>query len=115
MKVTGLIKKVGEVEVVSDKFKKREIWVETERQSFYPQTLNIQFSQDKADKFNLQEGQEAELEINLRGRTWTDHDGVEKCFNTLECWQWKALSSAAQTKAAQPQEPTEEGEDDLPF
>ena len=115
MKVTGLIKKVGEVEVVSDKFKKREIWVETERKSFYPQTLNIQVNQDNADKFNLQVGQEAEFEINLKGRTWTGSDGVEKCFNTIECWQWKAISSAAQVPTEQPQEPTEEGEDDLPF
>ena len=107
MKVTGLIKKVGEVVIVSDKFKKREIWVETERHTNYPQTLNIQLSQEKADQFNLHEGQEAELEINLRGRTWTGGDGVEKCFNSIECWKWEAVGSAQQA-------PTEE-EDDSPF
>ena len=112
MKVTGLIKKVGQVEQVSDKFKKREVWVETDRESNYPQTLNIQLSQDNADKFNLQEGQEAELEINLRGRIWTGNDGIEKCFNSIECWKWEALGVAQ----AQPQQaPTEEGEDNLPF
>ena len=115
MKVTGLIKKVGKVEVVSDKFKKREIWVEIDRESNYPQTLNIQVSQDKADKFNLQEGQEAELEINLRGRTWTGSDGVEKCFNTIECWKWETVGSITQAPTEQPQAPTEEDEDGLPF
>ena len=114
MKVTGLIKKVGEVQVVSDKFKKREIWVETDRESNYPQTINIQLSQDKADQFNLKEGQEAELEINLRGRTWTGSDGVEKCFNTIDCWQWKLLSNNTQPQQ-QEEQPTQEADDDLPF
>ena len=110
MKVTGLIKKVGEVQVVSDKFKKREIWVETDMYT----TLNIQLSQDKADQFNLKEGQEAEFEINLRGRTWTGSDGVEKCFNTLDCWQWKLLSNNTQPQQ-QEEQPTQEADDNLPF
>lgn len=108
MKVTGLIKKVGEVVIVSDKFKKREVWLETDRETNYPQTLNIQLNQDNADKFNLQEGQEAELEINLRGRTWTGNDGVEKCFNSIECWKWEAVGTVSQA-------PTEENDDNLPF
>ena len=114
MKVTGLIKKVGEIVVVSDKFKKREIWVETDRESNYPQTLNIQLSQDKAEQFNHKEGQAVELEINLRGRTWTGSDGVEKCFNTLDCWQWKDLRNNTQPQQTEEQ-PTQEADDNLPF
>ena len=114
MKVTGLIKKVGEVAIVSDKFKKREVWLETDRESNYPQTLNIQLNQDNADKFNLQEGQEAELEINLRGRTWTGSDGIEKCFNSIECWKWEAVGSE-QKEPAQPSPQAQKQGDDLPF
>ena len=111
MKVTGLIKKVGEVQVVSDKFKKREVWLETDRDSNYPQTLNIQLNQENAEKFNLHESQEAELDINLRGRTWTGSDGVEKCFNSIECWKWEAVGS----EPAQPSPQAQEQGDDLPF
>ena len=112
MKVTGLIKKVGEVQVVSDTFKKREIWVETDRDSNYPQTLNIQLNQDNADKFNLKKGQEAELEINLRGRTWTGSDGIEKCFNSIECWKWEAVGNEHKQ---QPAPQAQKQCDDLPF
>jgi len=86
MEVQGFIKKVLDAQQVSEKFTKREIWVETTDQ--YPQTLNIQFTQDKCsvlDGFKV--GESVKIGINLNGRTWTSPQGEEKCFNTITGWR----------------------------
>jgi len=86
MEVVGFIKKVLETQQVSEKFSKREVWVETTDQ--YPQTLNIQFTQDKCavlDGFKV--GDSVKIGINLNGRTWTSPQGEEKCFNTITGWR----------------------------
>ena len=31
--------------------------------------------------------QEVECSLNLRGRLWTNADGVDKYFNTIVCWR----------------------------
>jgi len=88
MEVQGFIKKVQDAQVVSDKFTKREVWVETTDQ--YPQTLNIQFTQDKCsllDSYKV--GDSVTIGINLNGRTWTSPQGEEKCFNTITGWMIK--------------------------
>lgn len=86
MQVQGKIKQVNDTEVVSDKFKKRTIWVTTEDQ--YPQTIELQLTQDKCDLANtLLVGQVVTAHINIRGREWTNPQGETKVFNTIECWK----------------------------
>ena len=88
MEVQGFIRKVQDAQVVSDKFTKREVWVETINQ--FPQTLNIQFTQDKCsllDSYKV--GDYVTIGINLNGRTWTSPQGEEKCFNTITGWMIK--------------------------
>jgi len=111
MEVTGKIDKVGEVQQVSDKFKKREVWIET--QEDYPQFINLQISQDKADQFNGNEGEVMKFGINLRGRKWTNPEGQEKCFNSIEAWRWELLNESTPENST-PNVSSEE-EDDLPF
>ena len=108
MQVEGVLTKVGEVQQVSDKFKKREVWIQTNDQ--YPQDLSIQLSQEKADMFNQKVGDSVRLDINLRGRKWTNKEGKEMVFNTIECWKWEALSVNPQTTESQVVE-----DDDVPF
>jgi len=52
-------------------------------------------------------GQEVTASINLRGRKWTDKDGNDKYFNTIEAWK----IFFGETKASINQE--EDG--DVPF
>ena len=111
MEVKGKIDKVGEVQVISDKFKKREIWLTT--QEDYPQTLNIQISQDKADEFNGKEGDDVTLGINLRGRKWTNKDGKEMVFNSIEAWRWELHNESTPENSAP--SINEEDDDLLPF
>jgi len=76
----------------------------------YPQHLTLQMNKDKADnlvKFN-KVGDKVDVSINLRGRLWTNKEGKEVCFNTLECWKvFKTDGSADKEAAAK--------EPDLPF
>ena len=109
MTVQGKIKVINEVQVVSDKFRKRDIVVVTN--DTYPQEISIQFTQDKCEILNgYVLGQEVEVSINLRGRCWTDPQGVDKYFNTIEGWKIQQLG-----QPSVPVETVQEQESDLPF
>ena len=70
-------------------FKSRKVWVITECDTKYPQTIELEVAQDKIDLFNdYTSGQDMTVSINLRGREWTDpKTDVTKVFNTLQCWK----------------------------
>ena len=82
------IKSIGEIKTFGDAgFKVVKFVVETSEQ--YPQVLELQCTQDKADnliKFN-KVGDFVDCSINLRGREWTNKEGVVKVFNTIEAWK----------------------------
>lgn len=84
MQVTGIVVRVLETKVVgSAGFETREIHVKTEEQ--YAQTLSIQFTQGKVvelDKFSP--GQKVKIDINLKGREWTNEKSEVAVFNTIQ-------------------------------
>ena len=83
MEVQGSIKVIGEVQEISATFKKRELVVSTDEQ--YPQTLSIEFIQDKTDLLNKFEfGQNVKVGINLRGREWENPQTKEIKYFKLE-------------------------------
>ena len=85
--IKGIVKVVGEVNQISDKFKKRDIVI-TDNSSKYPQDVSFQLTQDKVDLANsLSVGSEITANFNLRGREWTSPKGEVKYFNTLEIWK----------------------------
>lgn len=89
MQLKGKVKRIGETEQVSEKFKKRELVITTEENPQYPQHISIQATQDKVVMFdNLLPGDEVTAHINIRGKEY-EKDGVVKYFNTLECWSLK--------------------------
>ena len=94
MELKAKFKKQLDVVVKSD-FKSRKVWVTTEDNPDYPQTIEVEVHKDKVDMFNnISEGAPVTLHINLRGRTWTGTDGIEKVFNSLVCWKVEADSNA---------------------
>lgn len=113
----GTLKVIGDEQVISEKFKKREFVLE-DNSGQYPQVISFQLAQDKVsliDGYAL--GNEVTVYFNLRGREWTSpKDGQVRYFNTLDAW--KIEGSAA---AAAPQEIPSAAdlgsaeEDDLPF
>jgi hypothetical protein len=83
------IKSIGEVKTFGDAgFKVVKFVVETTDEQ-YPQVLELQCTQDKADnllKYN-KVGEVVDCSINLRGREWTNPQGEVKVFNTIEAWK----------------------------
>lgn len=87
MNVTGTIEYIGQPVQKSPTFTTCELWLTTDEQ--YPQTLNIQFVNDKINLLNnFQIGQTVSIGINLRGNKFQDQQtGVWKCFNTVQGWK----------------------------
>ena len=98
MNITGNIKVIGETQTFGAKgFRKRELVVTTNEQ--YPQTLMVEFIQDNCDLLNnFQIGKNVEIAINLKGRLWTNPEGVDKYFNSIQGWQIKELIEETETE-----------------
>ena len=125
MEVQGSIKIIREVQEISATFKKRELVVTTDEQ--YPQTLSIEFVQEKTDllsKFEV--GQNVKVSINLRGREWENPQTKEiKYFNSIQGWRIELLENSNTTDDLPPldnlspfepaSETNDEDLDDLPF
>ena len=124
MEVLGTIKMIDETKTYGNNgFRKRELVVTTEEQ--YPQHLLIEFIQDKTDLLNaFNVGQKVRININLRGREWTNPQGETKYFNSIQGWRIETLEQE-QTEGMPPTPPMEAFEpaddlneeefDDLPF
>lgn len=127
MEVTGRVKMVEQTkEVGSSGFRKRDIVVTTDEQ--YPQHISVQFVQDKCELLDAYKvGDNVKVDINLRGREWTNPQGETVYFNTIQGWRIGKVqdgNAAGQNQAppmpaAQTFEPAstfkEEDHDDLPF
>ena len=125
MEVQRSIKVIGEVQEISATFKKRELVVSTDEQ--YPQTLSIEFIQDKTDLLNKFEiGQNVKVGINLRGREWENPQTKEiKYFNSIQGWRIELLENSNSDDDLPPldnlspfepaSETNDEDLDDLPF
>lgn len=87
MTITGTIKRINEeVQVGTSNFRKRTMHVETDEQ--YPQTIEVEFAQDKCDLLNnYQPGMKVTVDLNLRGREWTNPEGEIVVFNTIQGWR----------------------------
>jgi hypothetical protein len=80
----------------------------------------MEFIQDKCDLLDGYDiGQEVVIQLNVKGRKWTDPQGVDKYFNTLQAWKISSVANSIpgvpQEQAAQAGEVGEGITDDLPF
>ena len=122
MEVQGKIKVIGAELQVSPTFKKKELVVVTDEQ--YPQSIMIEFTQDKSDLLNsFSVGQDVKVSINLGGREWVNPAGETKYFNSIKGWRIEKLDVSKQSPDPIPQETSfpvatnvsKEEPDDLPF
>lgn len=104
---------------VTTTYKKVEFIVKLESQ--YPQEVQFEVSQDRADnfiKFN-KVGQFVDIDFNLRGRSYLkegDKEENRRWFNTLDAWKvFKAEGSNESKPAEAPTQEEEEESDVLPF
>ena len=95
MEIKGKLKQINPV-IERQEFKSRKIWVTTEDNPQYPQTIELEVSGKSLDIF---EGVSIDApvvcHVNLRGREWTGTDGITKVFNTIQCWRVEADKAAA--------------------
>lgn len=88
MEIVGKIKKIMDVQNVSDKFRKREFVLSTDLNTPYPQHILFQTTQEKCSILdNLRTNDEVKVFFNIRGREWTNPEGQIKYFVTLEAWR----------------------------
>ena len=123
MNISGKVKLINETkEYGSNGFRKREIVLTTQEQ--YPQNILVEFIQDRTnllDAFNV--GDLVKIDINLRGREWTNDKGEIKYFNSIQGWRIEKLEDDFESQL--PPLPTKEDlnisessenePDDLPF
>ena len=91
----GAIKTIGDIQQISDSFKKR-VFVVVDSSGQYDQIIEFQAVQDRCeiiDKFVP--GSEVEVTFFLRGREWTNpKDGVVRTFNSLDAWKVEPIGEA---------------------
>jgi len=84
MKVTlvGQVERVGDIETKNN-FSKKELWLNVDQDTNYPQTLCIEFLQKSMDRLNfVHEGDQVIVEADLRGREWNG-----RVFNSINGWK----------------------------
>ncbi len=124
MEITGKIKVISAEQQISATFKKKELVITTDEQ--YPQSIMIEFTQDKADLLNnYSVGDTVKVSINLGGREWVNPQGETKYFNSIRGWRIEKVGSEAPQTQSPPmpaaeafapaQNFKEEDHDDLPF
>ncbi|MCK5616209.1 DUF3127 domain-containing protein [Candidatus Pacearchaeota archaeon] len=109
--IKGKIVKINETQTIGDKgFTKRSLILQTLDK--YPQELNIEFIKDKCDLLDkLAEGQEVAISTNILGRKWTNPEGVDMWFNSLQGWNIELLIK----QEPEPEQAPDQAPDDLPF
>lgn len=123
--LAGKLYKISDTEQIKPTFQKREFVVEYGDNPQYPQYLKFEAIQDKCGIVdNFSEGDQVQVDFDLRGREWVSPQGDVKYFNTLSAWRVRPLNtssgqpaSSGQADDIPPPPPLEEGDlgDDLPF
>ena len=100
MDVIGQVLQIFEPQQITERFRKREIVLELDGNSDYPQTVLFELINDKCDLADfVSVGDTVRVNFGLRGRAWTNPDGVTKYFNSLNAYK---LVSETGSRAAPP-------------
>src|SRR5690606_14057246 len=88
MEITGKVHEVGPVQQVTDTFKKRDLVVQYAENPQFVEYIKFEATQDRVTIFdNLNVGDEVAVSFNLRGRPWTNKEGITSYFNSLVAWR----------------------------
>tara|TARA_B100001057_G_scaffold137346_2_gene136996 strand:- start:390 stop:761 length:372 start_codon:yes stop_codon:yes gene_type:complete len=94
MNISGKIKLIGETkEYGSNGFRKRELVITTQEQ--YPQNILVEFIQDKCEILNTYQAEDlVKIDINIRGREWTNKENEVKYFNSIQGWRIEKIEES---------------------
>lgn len=117
MEVEGKIVHIGDVETFGNNgFRKRLLVVMTDEQ--YPQEIPVEFVQDKVDLLDkVDENDKVVVSVNLRGRKWTNPEGEDKWFGTIQGWRIESSGNSGNAPVSKGKKKKEaaDDDDDLPF
>lgn len=87
MKVT--IESIGDIQEIGSKgFTKLEFVAVDNSNSQYPQPIKFELTKDNTSLIDgISIGQEIDVDFNIRGNRWTNPQGKEVIFNTLQVWK----------------------------
>lgn len=123
MEIRGKVHEIGAVQNVTDTFKKRDLIVAYAENPQFVEYIRFEATQDRVNIFdNLSIGEEIEISFNLRGRPWTNKEGVTTYFNSIVAWRVTKLANTAASASTPsyaempaPVDISSSGDDDLPF
>ena len=97
--IKGRVKEVREAQTFGT-FTKRELWLDTDLDTKYPQMISVEFTQDKVTLIDaLSVGDDVTVTVNVRGRY---HEGTDKVYNTIQAWKVSVDSKAEAPPASAP-------------
>lgn len=124
MTIEGRIIEIFDTQDVTNSFRKREFVVEYAENPQYPEFIKFELIQANCDQLNdFKVDDMVNISFNLKGRKWTDPQGVVKYFNSLQAWRLeKAGGNSGSAEQAPPPSADQEWmksdfseDDDLPF
>lgn len=95
VQIKGRVHEIGQTVQVTESFKKRDLIVAISDNPQFVEYIKLELHQDNVSKVDsLNAGDEVEADVNLRGRPYTNKDGVTTYFNSLVAWKVNKLSSS---------------------
>lgn len=120
MQIQAKVHEVGATQQVSESFKKRDLIVAYAENPQFVEYIRFEATQDRVTAFDgLQPGDEVEVHFNLRGRPWTNKEGVTTYFNSLVAWRVQKLAEGS-VQTSTPansiaEQAAQQDDDGLPF
>jgi single-stranded DNA-binding protein len=94
MNIVGTIELIRQTEQFKSGSYKRSLVIKTDEQ--YPQTLEVEFWNDKCDQIAmLEQGEKVSIDANLNGRLWENPQGKQVVFMSLSGYKLDLLSGSA--------------------
>lgn len=85
--VKGKLVEIFDTQQIKDNFSKREFVIEYSENPKYPELIKFELNNAKCsiiEQFGI--GEEVTVNFNLRGRRYTNNQGVVQYFNTIQAW-----------------------------
>lgn len=103
MEIRGKVHEIGATQQVTESFKKRDIIVAYAENPQFVEYIRFEATQDRTSIFDgITVGEEIEVSFNLRGRPWTNKEGVTTYFNSLVAWRVTKLANSTAASASTP-------------
>jgi len=113
-KVTGVIKEIRDEQIISEKFKKREVIID-ESDVKFPNVCMLEFTQDGTDMIDAYNvGEKVTVQVNVRCREWVNPQGESKYFTSLNAWKIERVEGEAPQEKAESLDAAD-GSEVLPF